>query len=230
MAESGFNFQKFIDDSKATLLKPKEYFASMAKEGGFGEPIIKALIYGVVAGIISFIWSLLNLSPGAAFMFGGAGGIMVIIGAIIFAIIGLFIGGIIVLIISAICGGSTNFETNVRVTASLMVLSPVNAVLSIFTGLSITLGAFISLIVSLYGLYLLFNALVGALGAKEGTSKVVTIILAIIPILMLISSLMCASAVSNMTGKSMENMMENSEEMKELQEKLMKMAEEGANE
>ncbi|HMB20028.1 MAG TPA: hypothetical protein VKQ10_03090, partial [Spirochaetota bacterium] len=109
MAEGGgFNFAQFIDDSKNTLTNPKEYFASMAKEGGFGEPIIKALLYGLVAGLITFIWGIIGLSAagGLGAMFGGAVGIMAIVGGLIFALIGLFIGGLIMLIISAICGGN----------------------------------------------------------------------------------------------------------------------------
>lgn len=216
MAESGFNFQKLIDDSKATLTNPKSYFASMAKEGGFGEPIIKALIYGLVAGILYFIWSLLNLYAGG--MFGaGAGGIMIIIGSIIAAFIGLFIGGLIVLILSAICGGNTSYEANVRVCASLMVLSPVSALLSFFGGISPTLGVIISLIVSLYGLFLLYNALVNALGGKEGVAKVISIVLAVIVAIFLIGALTCSSVTSNY--------MSDSKDMKELQNKLEDMAE-----
>jgi len=29
-----FDFSQFINDSKATVLSPKDYFSSMAKEGG----------------------------------------------------------------------------------------------------------------------------------------------------------------------------------------------------
>ena len=35
MAEGGFDFKKFIDDSKAVLMAPKEYFSSMPTSGGF---------------------------------------------------------------------------------------------------------------------------------------------------------------------------------------------------
>ena len=93
-------------------------------------------------------------------------------------LIGLFIGGVILLIVSAICGGNTNFEANVRVTAALMVLSPISALLSFTSGINLWLGGLISLAVSLYGLYLLYHALVNALKGKEGTAKVITIVLA----------------------------------------------------
>lgn len=226
MAESGFNFQKLMDDSKSVLTNPKGYFSSMAKEGGFVEPIIKALVYGVVAGVISLIWSLLHFSAASSMMGGifGVGPVAIIIGSIIGAVIGLFIGGIIILIVSAICGGTTNFEANVRVAAALMVLSPVNALLSVFSGVHLYLGLFISLVVALYGLYLFYNALVSALGAKEGTAKVVSIILAVIPVLMLISTLVCASAVSKYGDKMMKEIpAADSKEMKELQNKLKEL-------
>ena len=204
MAEGGFDFKKFIDDSKAVLTTPKEYFSSMPTSGGFVEPLIKATIYGTIAGVISLIWSMLKLTAAAgAFggMIGGGVGVMALIGSIIGAIIGLFVGGVILLIVSAICGGNTNYEANVRVTAALMVLSPVNALLSFTSGINLWLGGLISLAVSLYGLYLLYHAIVGALKGKEGTAKVITIVLAAIVGLVLISALTCAKAVSTIGDK-----------------------------
>lgn len=212
MANSGFNFQQFINDSKAALLSPKEYFASMSKEGGFGEPVIKALIYGFIAGVFHLIWSLLNLtSGGQGMMFGGGTGIMALVGSIIFAVIGLFIGGIIILIISAICSGKTDFETAVRVTASIMVLSPVGAFLGFLTGLSFYLGLLVSLAISLYGIWMMFNALTTALQANQGTAKIVSIIIAIIPILIIIGALTCFKT-STMIADKYINESENTDE------------------
>src|SRR3990172_5940625 len=189
MAESILDFTKFIQDSRQTLQSPKEFFYSMPKKGGFVEPIIKAAVYGLIAGIILFIWSLLHLSAGRGMMGGymGGSGIMIIISSLIAAIIGLFIGGIIVLIVSAICGGTTDFEANVRVVAALMVLSPVNALLSFTMGLNLYLGSIISVLVALYGIWLLYSALTSALSAKEGSAKIVSIVLAAIPVLFFLS-------------------------------------------
>ena len=229
MADSIFDFSKFIEDSKQTLLSPKEYFTSMAKEGGYGEPVIKALIYGLIAGVISFIWALPNLGAVGG-LFGGyaAGGasIMVIIMSLIFAVISLFIGGIIMLIISAICGGNTNYEANVRVVASLMVLSPVNALLSFTMGISLYLGSIISLLVMIYGIWLLYNALVNALTAKEGAAKVVSIIIVIIPVILFLSSLLCVKAATT-TYQGVEKLQKQmtDEQKKALQDLKSKMEE-----
>ncbi len=226
MAEVAFDLKKFIDETKAVLLTPGDYFSVMPKSGGFGEPLIKAVIYGLVASIINFIWVTLSLGAvGGAFggMIGGGVGVMGIVMGVIGAIIGLFIGGAIVLVISAICGGSTDYEANVRVTASLMAVSPVSALFGFLSGFSLWLGGIVSILVALYGIWMLYNALTKALGGKEGPAKVISIILAVIPVLMIISGLLCVKAVSTMPDKMMKNIPSaEQEEMKKALEEANK--------
>jgi hypothetical protein len=210
MSESSFNFNAFIKDSIDVLVKPKSYFSTMKTTGGIAEPLIKALIYGVVAGIIALIWGFLKLG-GSAGILGGAVGVMLFIWYIIGSVIGLFIGAVVILIISAICKGSTDFEANTRVTASLMVLTPVHALLSFVTGLNSTAGAIISLAINLFGLYLLYHGLVGALKAKEGTSKILTIILAALLALFFIIGLGFKKKASQFMDKDLKELMENVE-------------------
>lgn len=229
MAEGGFDFNKLIDETKATLLTPAEYFTVMPKEGGFGEPLVKAVIYSLIAGIFTFVWGALKLTAAAGALgglLGGGIGIMGLIWSIIGGIIGLFIGGAIVLVISAICGGNTNYETNVRVCASLMALSPVSAILGFLSGFSLWIGGLISLAISLYGLYLLYIAVTKALGGKEGTAKVISIVLAIIPVLMILSSLLCIKAASTFSDKMLNDMpVQNQEQMNKLTQDFNKALE-----
>jgi len=189
MGDTGFDFQGFMNDTKDVLTSPKNYFASMQKTGGFVDPVIRAAIYGFIAGIFIFMWGFLHFS--ALWMYGGGMGITSLIVFPIYAVIGLFIGSVILLIISAICGGSTDFEANVRVTASLMALYPIQALLTFTSGISMYLGAVVILLVSLYGLWLCFNALVQALSAKESTAKIIMIIFAVFPLLGLINTITC---------------------------------------
>lgn len=179
MSNEKFSFQKFIEDSKSAILNPKEHFTTLSITGGFGEPVIKAVIYGFIAGVFALLWSLLNISGGTGLgsLFGGAVGIMAFIGSIIGALIGLFIGGVIVLIISAICSGSNDYEANVRVVAAMMVLTPINAFLNVFNGFSPVLGNIFGLVVNLYGLWMLYHALNQTLKAKEETSKIIALVL-----------------------------------------------------
>jgi hypothetical protein len=213
MADAGFDFQKFIADTKDVLTSPKSYFASMQKTGGFVDPIVRAAICGVIAGIFSFLLGLLSFS--ALWAFGAGVGFTSIILSPIFAVIGLFIGGIIILIISAISGGSTDFETNIRVSASLMVLYPIQVLLTFTYGINIYLGAVIVLLVSLYGIWLFFNALVHALSAKESVAKIVVIVLAIFPVLGIINTIACHSAYTNLSNQMMQGAKDQEEAMKQ---------------
>lgn len=199
MAELQFDFKKFIDDSKNVLISPKEYFTSMPKEGGMLEPILKALIYGAVAGLIGMLWSIIGLSAVAGGhmggMIGGGIGIMILVWTIVMALVGLFVGAVIILVISAIAKGSTDFEACVRVSGSLLVLMPIHAVVSITAGLPMFLGSIITLALIIYGIFMLYHGVTAGLGGDAGTTRVVAVILAVIPALMILSAVMCASAV-----------------------------------
>ena len=168
MSEENVQSTSLVEESIQTITNPQAYFEKMPVTGGFGAPVIKALIYGVIAGIIGFIWSVLGFSAfgGLGSLFGGGVGVIGFVMAIVGAMIGLFVGAVIILIISAICGGNTDYEANVRVTASLMVLSPVSALFGFLHGFSFMLGSVVGLLISLYGVWLIYHALGGSLKAK----------------------------------------------------------------
>ncbi len=213
MSNGTFDFNAFIQESKETLLNPRSYFSTMKTSGGMVEPLLKAVIYGAIGGVILFLWSLLRISPMASGLMGGGLGIMILISYIIGAIIGLFIGAVILLIISSICKGSTDFESNVRVVAALMVMMPINALLA-FTGhFSIYFGLIISIAVSVYSIWLLYNALIESLKAKPETTKIVMYIL--------IALVVIISLVGLGTQRRANQFMKefNSSEFKEMQEK-----------
>jgi hypothetical protein len=177
MSNGTFDPNAFIQESKDVLLNPKSYFSSMKTSGGMTEPLIKAVIYGGIAGAIAFIWSILKLGAVTGGILGGSIGIMVFITYIIGAVVGLFIGAVILLVISSICKGSIDFESNVRVIAAVMVIMPITALLA-FTGhLSLYLGMLVGLAVNIYALWLLYNALIETLKAKPETTKIVMYIL-----------------------------------------------------
>lgn len=186
MSNESFNFGTFIKGSVSSIVKPKEYFSSLQADGGLGVPVVKALIYGALSGIFAFLWSILNVSGLTGGLFGGAIGILGFIWAIVGAIIGLFIGAVIVLIISAICGGSTDYVANARVTASLMVLIPVSSFFGFLTGINFFLSMVVGLLINMYGLYMLYFALIGPLKGKEGSAKIFTWILVAILALFLV--------------------------------------------
>jgi hypothetical protein len=188
MNSNSINLNKILRESRETLLNPKEYFPSISLEGGYAEPVIKAAVYGTVAGIFALLWSVTGLYDFGGGVTGGAQGILVLIFSIIGAIIGLFIGGALMLLVSAICGGSTDYEANVRVAAALMVIYPINSFLSVFNGINVTLGSLAGFLVSIYSIYLLYIAAIQALKGKEPSVKIVAIVLVILSLIGAIGS------------------------------------------
>lgn len=185
---ASFDFNAFIKESRETLLNPKAYFSTMRTTGGMAEPVIKALIYGVVGGVIVFLWGVLGLG-GLSGVFGAGIGAMGLVYSVIAAVIGLFIGAVVVLIISAICKGNTDFEACLRVVASVMVVFPISALLGFITGISPVFGAIIGLCVNLYALYLLYYGLTESLKANPGTTKIFMYVLAVLLVIFMIAGL-----------------------------------------
>jgi hypothetical protein len=124
--ERGF-FNAFIETLVMVLTRPSEAFAAMKREGGFGEPLVYALIGGCVGGAVSFLFSLGLQSIGLfadqhdafATMAGmGIGSAAFIILLPLFIIIALFLGSAIVHLCLMIVGGAKqSFETTFRVLA-----------------------------------------------------------------------------------------------------------------
>jgi hypothetical protein len=172
-----FDVNAFIQESKAVLVNPKSYFSSMKISGGMTEPLVKAVMYGAVSGVIAFLWNLLKISAVSRGMFGGSVGIMALISPIIFGVIGLFIGAVILLVISSICKGNSDFEANIRVTAAIMVMFPISAFFSFAGHFKFIFGDIINLILSIYTIWLLYYGLIEALKANAETSKIVCYVL-----------------------------------------------------
>jgi hypothetical protein len=189
MSNGTFDFNLLLKESKDTLLNPKSYFSTLKTSGGMTEPLIKAVIYGTVTGIIYLLWGLLKIGAVGGGLLGGAFGFTAFITAIIGAVIGVFVGAVILLIISSVCKGNADFEANLRVTAAVMVIMPISALLSFLSGFNIYLGMVINLIVFLYTLWLLYNGLVEALKCKPETAKIVCYVLIALIVLFLLLGL-----------------------------------------
>ena len=161
----------------------------------------------MLAGLFALLWSVLGLSAMGAGIWGGAIGFLSLICSVIGAIIGVFIGGVIMLVISAICGGNNDFEANVRVSASLMVLYPINAFLAFlcnqpYPGWSFWPG------VSLYGIYLIYEAVIQALKGKESSMKIVLVVLAVIVMLGFFQGRRASSKLMDFTEMYEEQMVD----------------------
>lgn len=189
MNNDTFDFNSFLKESKEVFVNPKGYFATLKLQGGFTEPLIKAVIYGAIAGVFSLLWSVLNLAVPSGGFYSGGIGVMSFIWSVIGAVLTLFIGAVIILIISSICKGNTDFEANLRVSAVLLVIMPINAFLGFTLGINLIFGTIIMLGVNLLGLWLLINALIQALRAKPEIVKIVSYVLVTLLVLIMIAEM-----------------------------------------
>jgi hypothetical protein len=124
--QKGF-FSAFVETLQMVLTRPGEAFTAMRREGGFGEPLIYAVIGASAGAIVQFLFSLVLHSLGffadRRDAFGAMAGMGIgSVGFIIFfplaVIIGLFIGAAIIHLCLMIVGGAKQpFETTFRVLA-----------------------------------------------------------------------------------------------------------------
>ena len=91
---NGFDIQQIIAQAREVITRPVNYFQSMQKTGGFGDPVVFVAVMGAVAGVIAAVFAL----------FGSDGGLLAaVVGALIFgplmAVLGAFIGAAVLYVI-----------------------------------------------------------------------------------------------------------------------------------
>ncbi|MEI8139704.1 MAG: YIP1 family protein [bacterium] len=119
--------QGIIDTAKQVIMNPAEFYRGMSKVGGFGDPLIFAVVIGVVTGLVQAVLGMLHFGTGAAgFMALGA----IIIVPIMVAIFG-FVGAAIVWVIWKLMGSNESYETAYRCGAYASAISPITAVASL---------------------------------------------------------------------------------------------------
>lgn len=194
MSTVTFDLNLFLKDSKNTLLNPNSYFSKLRLSGGMTEPLLKAAMYGTLTGLIYLLCYFLKVKALGAGYTGEAVGLLAFIKIIFAAAAGLFIAAFVILIISSICKGNTGYEANLRVTASVMAVVPVYAVLSISRAINLYFGAVTSVIVFTYFLWILYHGLVNSLGCKPGKARVVGYVLTGMMIILLFFNIRASAA------------------------------------
>jgi hypothetical protein len=148
---------------------PREFFASLPKEGGFEAPAIFAATMLVAEGIVLALLSILRLHAGG-FLFS-------LLLLPIFGGIGLAIGAAILLFLSRALEGDASFESSFRVTAYASAIAPIYAVCSIVPYLPILANA--------YGLYIAILGVIAINRVPE--QKAWTVLGGIAAVLLLLS-------------------------------------------
>jgi hypothetical protein len=208
----------------AVLTKPGEFYCSVRDVGGFGAPVIFALVMGVASGVVSAVLMVLGLGAAAGAMggaIGAAAGFASLVTSPIIAVIGCFVGGAIVHLISLIAGGKGSYEQSVRVAGYAAAVMPIGALLGFVPLLSV--------VPSLYGLYLVAQGLI-AIHAADGKKTYVSVgVLAALLVLFSIVGMLAGRAAQEMSREMEGRFGQGSEfqrEMQKAQQEMQKAMEE----
>ncbi len=202
---SGFDFSSVIDDAKKIILSPADFFAGMAKQGGYVEPMIFVTVMGLLAGLVTAVVSLL----GGGFMMGMTGGFLSIIIIPVFAVIGSFIGAVIMFVIWKLMGSTESYETAYRCVAYSSAIYPVSAI----AGLVPYLGTAVSVV---WGIWLMIVASTTVHNIEAKKAQIVLGILGAIALLLNLSGERTSRQMEKMMGEigsNMQGSLENMENM-----------------
>lgn len=175
------------------LTKPADFYASVREVGGFGAPVVFALVAGLAGGVISAVYAFIGLGAtgraagGAVGTFAGASAVIM---TPIFAVIGCFVGGAVVHVVSTIAGGKGTYEQSVRVAGYAGAVMPLSALLSF-----VPLLRFLP---TLYGLYLAAVGLVAIHAADRRRTYAVMGVLAALFVIFSILAALAGRAVQQM--------------------------------
>ncbi len=173
--------QGIMDTAMQVVSKPVEFFKSMPRTGGFGDPLVFAVALGVVSGVLRGVLGLVHL--GGAFGIGAA--MRAIIVTPIAVLIGGFIGAAIMFVIWKLMGSNESYETAYRCGAYISAISPI----AVLAGIVPYVGALVGIA---WGLYLVVTASVEVHKIAARTAWLVFGILAGIFVLASVSSQLAA--------------------------------------
>jgi hypothetical protein len=201
MSENSFDINTVISDAKKVITNPFQFYREMPTTGGLVNPLIFVLVMAVATAIITAVLSFVGL--GMAPMMSGGSAMSAIIFFPIMIAIGSFIGAAIMFVIWKLMGSDKDYETAYRCVAYSMAIAPIVAVISIIPYLG-------GVVKTLWGMYILYAASIETHAIKTQTAKMVLAILAVIGILVGISS----ERVARSTSAYLDNLsIENIDEM-----------------
>lgn len=155
-------FKRVVADAALLLRSPKSYFESIKEDGNFQESVMKAFVYGFVGGVLKVVFSLSSIT------FIDALGALIAT-PLVAVILSFCLAGFL-LMFSYLCKGKMSFEIAYKAVASKMFLYPVALVVYAFS-FNYYLLWLASLILDLYVIYLVYNAVLFCLKGAKSVSK-----------------------------------------------------------
>lgn len=131
MELKNINFSAMPQTALNVITKPSEYFQGMLKTGGFLEPLVFALVMGLIGGILQAIINVIGFGRYTGYGNGMMAGLGMIIKMPIYVGIGCFICAAIFSLIWKFMDSHENYETAFRCIAYLAALIPLTTIIGI---------------------------------------------------------------------------------------------------
>lgn len=148
MENKGIEFAAIPQTAVNILTSPSNYFRNMPKAGGFIEPLVFAIVMGIISGFIQAVLGIMGLR----LVMGVGMALASVILMPIVIVIGSFIGAAILFVIWKLMGSQESYETAYRCGAYMSAISPIIAILGIIpyigSPVGIVLGIFFIVIAS----------------------------------------------------------------------------------
>jgi hypothetical protein len=156
------------------FFRPKYFFSRIVADGKMEDAILKAFLWGFVGGVLVLI---MNLCRGDAFTVFSLFKAIIIYPVI--AILLLFVGAGLMMLISEVTGGERDWEIAVKGIASIFFVYPLALILNTlaFNCMSIWL---ISILIDIYILFLIYNIAVYCLRGKKVSVLFVIMVAAVL--------------------------------------------------
>jgi hypothetical protein len=134
------NVEKTISTVSETMMQvitdPVGFYQSMPRSGGFIEPLVFAVIMGVIGGVLQAILGIFGIGFTGTILMALAS---IIIGPVMIAIFG-FVGAAILFVIWRLLGSQESYETAYRCGAYATAVTPVTSLLNIIPYIGPALG------------------------------------------------------------------------------------------
>lgn len=143
------------------FFKPKYFFTRIVADGKMEDAILKAFLWGLVGGIVVLVLHLIRGNPFTIFSLFRA-----LVVYPVLAVIVLFVCAGLMMLVSEVTGGDRDWEIAVKGIASMFFIYPLALILNSLA-FDCTSMWFISVVVDLYMLFLLYNIAVYCLHGKK---------------------------------------------------------------
>ncbi len=187
------NMEKLISTVSETMMQvitnPVGFYQSMPRSGGFVEPLVFAIIMGVIGGVLQAILGVFGIGFTGTILMALAS---IIIGPIMIAIFG-FVGAAILFVIWRLLGSRESYETAYRCGAYATAVTPVTSILNVIPFLGPALGV----------AWMAYLMIIASIQVHQVKPKIALIVFGILGGLLVLSSI-----GSQFAAKKMERQMD----------------------